>query len=343
MVPHFSVTIVIPVKNCEKTIGMLLDSLNELDYPDPEVIVVDDGSSDKTRQIVEQYSVKLISLDEGHGSGFARNLGVQEAEGEIIAFIDGDAEAGPSWLASLLGGFNSPHVGCVGGSIRAANKDNFYGKYADSTLLSFMPYYKEKTVLDESNFAKLGFGHPISCNMAVRREVLETIGSFDHQFRRVGAGYEEVDFLWRLCRAGYKIVCEPKAVVYHRHRETLWELLKQFFRQGFGCSLFCAKHPTISHATKRRRRFFAASAFLVLLPFLMFWISSLPLFILASVITIAAPVIILFALYISKYVRISKRDAVLYAVIDLLRCGAHYCGEVYGKLYSLTHRVWRRP
>jgi len=322
---------------------MLLDSLNELDYPDPEVIVVDDGSSDKTKQIVEQYSVKLISLDEGHGSGFARNLGVKEAEGEIIAFIDGDAEAGPSWLASLVGGFNSPDVGCVGGSIRAANMKNYYGRYADSTLISFMPYYREKMVLGESNFARLGTGHPISCNMAVRREVFEKIGSFDSQFRRVGAGYEEVDFLWRMVRAGYKIVCEPKAVVYHHHRETLWKILKQFFRQGFGCSLFCAKHPTIPHAAKRRRRFFATGALLVLLSSLMLWIRSLPLFILASVTIIAALVITLSALYVSKNKRINKKDAVIYPVIDLLRSAAHYCGEVHGKIYSLTHRVSARP
>ncbi len=119
------VSIVVPVYNRADEIGACLESLLSLDYPASkrEIIVVDDASEDRTAAVVAQWDVKLIKRESNHGQSAARNVGVAAATGEIVAYIDSDCIADPSWLRDLVPYFQDSRNVLVGGYV-----DSFYRK-----------------------------------------------------------------------------------------------------------------------------------------------------------------------------------------------------------------------
>src|SRR5690606_12115715 len=98
------VSVVVCSRNGERTLRECLDGILALDYPDFEVILVDDGSTDRTAEIGRDAGVRVVSAG-GRGLGHARNVGLEAATGEIIAYIDDDAYPDPHWLRYLAGVF----------------------------------------------------------------------------------------------------------------------------------------------------------------------------------------------------------------------------------------------
>jgi glycosyltransferase involved in cell wall biosynthesis len=109
------VSVVVPVYNSESTVGKCLNSLVEQDHPSFEVIVVDDGSTDKTAQICASYSQITVLSPGKVGPSRARNLGIDEAKGEFVAFTDADCIVNRDWLTELEKGFTGPDIAGVGG------------------------------------------------------------------------------------------------------------------------------------------------------------------------------------------------------------------------------------
>ena len=226
-----SVTVIVPVKNGEQTIQPLLESLQNLDY-DPkkvEVVVVDGNSKDKTREIVKKYPVKLV-IENKKGINLARNMGIKNSNGEIIVFTDSDCIVPSNWVTKIVENFKDPQVSCVGGSAIALDND-FVSQYADNSIVRLMPVFKKREELKQ---VKPFFGHPAGCNMAFRRKAVEEVGFFDEQIQY---GFDEVEFADRICRAGYKMVLDPEVSVWHKHRSTFGEFLKQNFQYGKGSGL----------------------------------------------------------------------------------------------------------
>jgi glycosyltransferase involved in cell wall biosynthesis len=223
-----SVTVVVPVRNGEQTIQPLLESLQKLDYNrnKVEVIVVDGNSTDKTREIVKKYPVKLI-IEKRRGLNVARNTGIRCSKGEIIAFTDADCVVPKNWVTKIAENFKDPEVTCVGGSAKALDND-FISQYADNSIVRLMPYFTRREELEK---VKPFFRHPAGCNMAFRREVAEEVGYFDENIQY---GFDEVEFADRVCKAGHKMVLDPDVLVWHKHRSTLKEFLKQNFHYGKG-------------------------------------------------------------------------------------------------------------
>jgi len=114
-------------------------------------------------------------------------------------------------------------------------------------MIPVMPRFEARMVQDTERFNEL----PVSTSMAVRREVFDKAGLFDESYR---GGFEETEFLWRTVKAGYKLVDEPDAVVYHWNRETLSSLLAQTWRYGLGAGKFCKENPE-SPVTKKYHRY----------------------------------------------------------------------------------------
>ncbi|MDG6221993.1 MAG: glycosyltransferase [Candidatus Bathyarchaeota archaeon] len=231
-----SVTVIVPVRNGAQTIQPLLESLQKLDY-DPskvDVVVVDGNSKDKTREIVKKYPVKLV-VENKQGINLARNIGIKNSNGEIIAFTDSDCIVPPNWVTKIVENFKDPQVSCVGGSAIALDND-FVSQYADNSIVRLMPVFTKR---EEFKQVKPFFGHPAGCNMAFRRKAVEKVGFFDEQIQY---GFDEVEFADRICRAGYKMVLDPDVSVWHKHRSTFGEFLKQNFQYGKGSGLVFKKN-----------------------------------------------------------------------------------------------------
>ena len=212
------VSIVICSYNGARTIRDCFEGLLQLEYPNYEVIVVDDGSTDATATIAREYPFRLIST-ENCGLSSARNTGMEAATGEIIAYTDDDARPDPHWLAYLAATFmNTTHVG-VGGPNIAPPGD---GAIAD--CIANAPGSPAHVLLTDTEAE-----HIPGCNMAFRKDALQAIGGFDPQYRVAG---DDVDVCWRLQERGWTLGFNPAAMVWHHRRNSVRTYWKQ--QQGYG-------------------------------------------------------------------------------------------------------------
>ena len=203
------VSVVVPVYNSAGTIRECLDSLLSQSYKDMEIIVVDDGSTDGTRDIVRGFPVKLIAVDH-QGPSHARNVGIRKARGQIVGFAEGDAVYDKDYLARLVVHFADADVGGVIGPYFVKNPHNFLTRCKDVERRTHFLEYSPFT------------------GWVYRKAVLETIGYFDE---RLSCG-EDVDVGIRTRKAGFKIVYEPDARWWHEEPESWSELLKRQFWYG---------------------------------------------------------------------------------------------------------------
>lgn len=231
------VSIVVPVYNGERTIDRCIKSLLQLDYPKEkyEIIIVNNNSTDNTVKIVKEYPVKLLH-EKKQSSYAARNLGITHAKGDIIAFTDADCMADKDWLKYLIRNFKDA-VGSAGGALRAYNPKGVIEHYAYENCLAFPAFFREF----HKNYCAFKYPFIATANALYQKEILEEVGLFDDSFTSSG----DVDLAWRIILKGYKIVYDPKAIIYHKQRTTLIGLFKQFFKYGEGHAKLFKKHNTI--------------------------------------------------------------------------------------------------
>jgi GT2 family glycosyltransferase len=207
------ISVVVCSYNGSRTIAETLAALENLAYPDYEIIVVDDGSTDQTSAIASRHKVKLIRT-ENNGLSAARNVGMNAASGDIVAYIDDDAYPDPHWLTFLASGLRDTEHAGIGGPNIAPPGD---GAIAD--CVANAPGGPVHVLLSDCVAE-----HIPGCNMAYRRDKLLEIGGFDHRFRVAG---DDVDVCWRLQERGWTIGFAPTAVVWHHRRGSLRGYLKQ--------------------------------------------------------------------------------------------------------------------
>lgn len=207
------ISVVVCSFNGSSTIGETLDHLGQLDYPDYEVIVVNDGSTDATGRIADRPGLRLIET-ENCGLSNARNSGLRAARGEIVAYIDDDAYPDPHWLSYLALSFGSRDFAAVGGPNIAPPEDPDLAECVANAPGA--PIH----VLVDDEIAE----HIPGCNMAFRRDALEKIGGFDARFRVAG---DDVDACWRIEETGGTIGFSHAAVVWHHRRPSIGTYLKQ--------------------------------------------------------------------------------------------------------------------
>ncbi len=212
------ISAVVCTHNGERTIRECLQGLLRLEYPDHEVIVVDDGSIDDTAQIVAEYPVRLISTP-NRGLSSARNTGLEAATGEIVAYIDDDAYPDPHWLTYLAATFMSTDFVGVGGPNIAPPTDGLIAE-----CVANAPGGPVHVLLSDREAE-----HIPGCNMAFRKAALQAIGGFDTRFRVAG---DDVDVCWRLQERGWAIGFSAAAVVWHHRRNSLRAYWKQ--QRGYG-------------------------------------------------------------------------------------------------------------
>jgi O-antigen biosynthesis protein len=211
------ISVVVCSYNGQRTIRDCLEGLLELEYPNFEVIVVDDGSTDGTPAIAREYGFSLITTIH-RGLSHARNVGIEAATGEIVAFIDDDARPDPHWLTYVAVTFlRTGHVG-VGGPNIAPTGDGVIAE-----CVANAPGGPVHVLLSDQEAE-----HIPGCNMAFRKAELQAIGGFDPQFRAAG---DDVDMCWRLRQAGGTLGFSPAAMVWHHRRNSVRAYWRQ--QQGY--------------------------------------------------------------------------------------------------------------
>src|SRR5215472_9680929 len=223
------VSVVIATYNAERTLDDCLSSLTTLRYPDYEVIVVNDGSTDGSAAIIDRYPFRAITTA-NQGVSEARNEGLRAATGEIIAYMDSDARADPDWLSYLATTFLESDVVGVGGPNLVPPEDKWLAKCVYRS-----PGGPTQVMLDDESAE-----HIPGCNMAFRKSALDEIGGFDPIFRKAA---DDVDICWRLLDRGYRIGFSPSAVVWHHRRPSVKAYWKQQAGYGESEALLERKHP----------------------------------------------------------------------------------------------------
>ena len=223
------VSVVVCSYNGGSTLEQCLRSLQALNYPNYEIIVVNDGSTDHTTEILRQFpSVKAIHQP-NRGLSAARNVGLRSATGSIVAYTDSDCFADADWLTHLVHLFQTCDAAAVGGPNLTPEDGWLAGCVAAAPG---QPVH----VLESDQVAE----HIPGCNMAFRREALESIGGFDAVYRKAG---DDVDVCWRLQQAGYWITFAPGAFVWHHRRQNPRAYLRQQAGYGEAEALLRVKHP----------------------------------------------------------------------------------------------------
>lgn len=230
--PKPRISVIICVYNGADRVWRAIESLaaSAIRYPDYEVIVVDDGSTDGTQKLLKEYDfVKLICAEHG-GLSKARNLGAAAATGEIFAYTDDDCEVDPDWLYWIAKGYDEQDVDAMGGpNIPPAPLDE------DEAVVAAAPGAPSHVMLSDRDAE-----HIPGCNLTVRRAAFEAIGGFSEVYHVAG---DDVDFCWRLENAGFKIGFHGAAFVWHRRRTSLYRYFRQQKGYGRAEALLMRDHP----------------------------------------------------------------------------------------------------
>lgn len=213
------VSVVVCTYNGSRTLEDTLAGLKQLEYPNFEVIIVDNGSNDGMTSVIAQQSGFRVIRTTQSGLGAARNTGLLEAHGEIIAYIDDDARPDPHWLHYITNSFmSSSHCGIGGPNVPPPGD----GLIAECVANS--PGGPVHVMLTDE-IAE----HIPGCNMSFRKSYLEAVGGFDPQFRVAG---DDVDICWQLQSRGWTIGFNPAALVWHHRRNSITAYLRQ--QKGYG-------------------------------------------------------------------------------------------------------------
>lgn len=228
------ISIIIPVFNAEKTIKACVNAVlhqnvgeSELEL---EVIVVDDGSTDATADIVKSFDRVKYFRQENFGPAAARNAGALQATGSIFCFIDSDCYPCSDWLKTILSYMNFSEVDVLTGTYGIANVNLILARCIHHEIL-----YRHQNLMGDWIDV---FG---SYNVIFRREIFEKIGGFDVSYRM--ASGEDNDLSYRLKKVGYRIRFAKDVIVDHEHPTQVWRYLSEQFRHGFWRAKLYRMHP----------------------------------------------------------------------------------------------------
>lgn len=237
------ISIVVCTFNGADKIRLLLDSLKKQTYKNLEIIIVDDGSTDRTSDIVKKYPFKLIKHKTNRGLADSRNTGVKNSGGNIIVFTDDDCIADKNWIKEIVKCYQqNPEINAVGGRVEPYSIDTLLEKYAYyakhpiyihpteigskrrvKSYLSNMFGTKQKTLKNGQKLSGL-----MGLNSSYNKELIMKAGMHQPGIRR-GVDW---DLNMKLRKVGLNAIYCDKAVIYHKHRIGLKAFLKHMFSYG---------------------------------------------------------------------------------------------------------------
>jgi GT2 family glycosyltransferase len=238
------VTVILCTRARRSLLERCLASLQMLKDPNHEILVVENDDVPSASDVAGG-NVRWVH-ERRPGLAFARNTGVREARGDIVAFVDDDCEVDERWLTELRAGFSDPTVTCVTGRVIAADWSRRSQRWFER-ISSFdrgtQParfHFERASAVMPHEGAMLGTG----CNMAFRRDVFDRVGLFDTALDTPSLirGGGDLDMFVRVLEGAEAVVYRPGAVVRHHHRETLSALARQLFGYGVGIGALSSKY-----------------------------------------------------------------------------------------------------
>ncbi len=226
--PIPDVSVIIPTYNNAGKLPACLDALLQQDLSSDryEILVVDDGSSDKTLQVLKAYAGNTPNLRYLHqpnaGPAAARNRGAREALGRILMFTDDDCIAQPDWIRQMLRPIEQSEGLVVG--VKGAYRTSQTSHVARFAQREFEDRYRKLMASEHVDFVD-------TYAAAFDRQVFLSLGGFDTSFRT--ANNEDTEFSYRMAEAGYRMAFNPDAIVYHSHPDTLVKYLKLKFSRAY--------------------------------------------------------------------------------------------------------------
>jgi lipopolysaccharide/colanic/teichoic acid biosynthesis glycosyltransferase/glycosyltransferase involved in cell wall biosynthesis len=219
---HPLASIIVPVYNSEKIITECLQALKKQTLPRHlyEIIVVDDGSTDQTEDVVEKIGGVRFLTQNHHGPAAARNLGARNAKGEILLFTDSDCVPTENWLEEMLRPFNNPEVKGAKG---------IYKTHQKRLVPRFVQLEYETKYDRMSQFPTIDFIDTYSA--AYRKSLFLANGGFESLFKTPSV--EDQEFSFRLARKGYRLEFAPRACVFHTHDETVNDYIRRKWGIGY--------------------------------------------------------------------------------------------------------------
>jgi GT2 family glycosyltransferase len=199
------VTVAIPCYNGAAFVDKAIASILSQSHPADQIIVIDDGSTDNSAEIIARYPVHLIRHETNKGLAAARNTAMAEAKGDILVFVDVDVIADPRLIEALLTGYTNPRIAGVGGQGIEANVHSLADRWRRA--------HAQQSHGNKPKY--VDFLHGLC--MSFRLECLREIGGFDPTFR---TNAEDVDVSLRLKKAGYQLYYQPDAKVYHQRTDN---------------------------------------------------------------------------------------------------------------------------
>ena len=224
------VSVVVACYNGERTLPACLDSLQHLNYPAYEVILVDDGSTDATAEIAARYPDSTPFVTRPTWDSPRHAIPGSKRRGDIVAFTDADCRADEDWLYYLVGDLLNSQFAAMGGHNLLPADDS---SVAAAIMVS--PGGPAHVMLTD-RLAE----HVPGCNMAFYKWALHEIGGFDPLFRKAG---DDVDVCWRLQQRGLRVGFSPAGFVWHYRRSTIRDYLKQQEGYGEAEALLVHRHP----------------------------------------------------------------------------------------------------
>jgi glycosyltransferase involved in cell wall biosynthesis len=258
-------SIILCTRNRAGSIGEALEALAALDPAGAEILVVDTSTGeekDQTAQLAQRYGARYVH-EPRSGLSLARNTGIANATGDVIAFTDDDCLVAKDWLVHKLRVLSDPTVwACTGRVVQhsSAGACNLFEEVAGQDLGPEKREFTKKNLefgigLFLSNLAKVFAKHMKSrapgpwsighgSSMAFRREVFDQLGKFDE---RLGGGAplkscDDTEMFYRVLKSGHRIIYEPGAVVRHKHGLDNADVCKTRYGYSFGGAAFMWEH-----------------------------------------------------------------------------------------------------
>jgi glycosyltransferase involved in cell wall biosynthesis len=236
---HPLVSVVIPVKNGEATIGTCLRSIRRSYYKNVEVVVVDDHSTDKTPEIARQFNCVLVAAEEGSGANAARNRGAKEAKGEILVFIDSDVVVSRETILGIVERLEEEYLDAVVGIYTARHRnDSLFSQYKN--LWIRYSYMKSPPAIDWMFGAISG----------IRKKAFEAIGGFNVELI-AQHGNDDLELGKRLARDNVRIELDMEIEVEHLKEYTLVSFVRNEFRRSFGFVLLARRLGEMGSSVRR--------------------------------------------------------------------------------------------